>query len=78
MKIMEKIATLCHPPPPRPPPLQVKKGMGWSGGLTLYTFTKKKKFPGLPNLGAQIRCAQNWYTTVQMNRNTLVVAIFSN
>ena len=24
-------------------------------------------FPGLPNLGAQIRCAQNRYTTVQMD-----------
>ena len=24
-------------------------------------------FPGLPNLGAQIRCAQNWYIVVQTN-----------
>ena len=26
---------------------------------------QKKCFLGLPNLGTQIRCAQNWYTTVQ-------------
>ena len=24
-------------------------------------------FPGLPNLGFQIRCAQNWYTTDQID-----------
>ena len=28
-------------------------------------FHKKKSFPGLPNLGAQIRCPQNRYNTVQ-------------
>ena len=28
---------------------------------------KKKKFPGLTNLGTLIRCAQNWYTAVQMD-----------
>ena len=32
----------------------------------MFTFTIKN-FPGLPNLGTPIRCAQNWYTTVQMN-----------
>ena len=30
----------------------------------MFTFTKFF-FPGLPNLDAQIRCAQNQYTPVQ-------------
>ena len=30
----------------------------------MVAFTKSF-FPGLPNLGAQIRCAQNWYSAVQ-------------
>ena len=34
------------------------------------TFTKKN-FPGLHNLGAQIRCAQSWYVTVQMDLKNL-------
>ena len=32
----------------------------------MFTFTKNV-FPGLPYLGAQIRCAQNQYTTAQMD-----------
>ena len=32
--------------------------------ISIFTLIKKF-FPGLPNLGAQIRCAQNWYTAVQ-------------
>ena len=31
----------------------------------MFTFTIKSYFPGLPNLGAQIRCAQNQYTAFQ-------------
>ena len=31
----------------------------------MFTFTIKSYFPGLPNLGAQIGCAQNQYTAVQ-------------
>lgn len=30
----------------------------------IYIYFDKKKFPGVPNLNAQIRCAQNWYTPV--------------
>ena len=30
-------------------------------------FHEKTFFPSLPNLGAQIKCAQNWYTAVQMD-----------
>ena len=30
----------------------------------MFTFTKNI-FPGLPNLGSHIRCAQNQYTAVQ-------------
>ena len=33
--------------------------------LSMSTFTKKK-FPSLPNLGCQIRCAQNQYAAVQL------------
>ena len=33
----------------------------------LYLFSQKKFSPGLPNLGAQIKCAQNRYTAVQTN-----------
>ena len=34
----------------------------------IYVYIHKKSFfPGLPNLEAQIRCAQNWYTAVQMD-----------
>ena len=33
----------------------------------LCLFYKKKKFPGLTNLGTLFRCAQNWYTAVQMD-----------
>lgn len=33
----------------------------------LCLFYKKKKFPDLTNLGTLIRCAQNWYTAVQMD-----------
>ena len=33
--------------------------------MSKFTFTKHFFFPGLPNLGAQIRCAQNWYPAVQ-------------
>ena len=29
----------------------------------------KNFFPDLPNLDAQIRCAQNWYTSVQTDLN---------
>ena len=40
----------------------------------LFAFTspppsrkkKNKKNPGLPSCGTEIRCAQNWYATVQM------------
>ena len=39
----------------------------------LFAFTsppppekKTKKNPGLPSCGTEIRCAQNWYATVQM------------
>ena len=39
----------------------------------LFAFTspplpkkKNKKKPGLPSCGTEIRCAQNWYATVQM------------
>ena len=32
----------------------------------MFTFTKKN-FPGLPNLGTQIRGAQNRYTAVQID-----------
>ena len=40
----------------------------------LFAFTsppppekkKTKKKPGLPSCGTEIRCAQNWYATVQM------------
>ena len=38
----------------------------------MFTFTKKN-FPGLPNLSTQIRCAQNWYTTVQIDPKYLLV-----
>ena len=31
----------------------------------LWLLSRKMFFPGLHNLGAQIRCAQNWYITVQ-------------
>ena len=33
----------------------------------LYLLSENKFFPGLPNFGAQIRCAQNWYTVLQMD-----------
>ena len=33
----------------------------------MITFTKKNFLSGLPNLGAQISCAQSWYTTVQID-----------
>ena len=48
-------------------------------GCTLFWYAKKKVFarnwflfrrsffPGLPNLGSQIRCAQNRYTAVQID-----------
>ena len=33
----------------------------------MITFTKKNFLSGLPNLGAQISCAQSRYTTVQID-----------
>ena len=33
----------------------------------MFILQKKNKFPGLTNLGTLIRCAQNWYTAVQMD-----------
>ena len=33
--------------------------------ITMSTFTKKKISPGLPNLVAQNRCAENWYMAIQ-------------
>ena len=33
----------------------------------LCLLSRNKFFPGLPNFRAQIRCAQNWYTAVQMD-----------
>ena len=35
----------------------------------LCLFSQKKIFPGLRNLGAQIRCVQNRYTAVQTEHN---------
>ena len=35
--------------------------------ISMFAFTHKRKFPGLPNLGAQIRYAKNRYTAVQMH-----------
>ena len=35
--------------------------------ILMFILQKKKKFPGLTNLGTLIRCAQNWYTAVQMD-----------
>ena len=31
----------------------------------LYLLSQKKYFPGIPNLGAQIRCDRNLYMAVQ-------------
>ena len=31
----------------------------------IFVYFHKIFFLGLPNLGTQIRCAQNWYTAVQ-------------
>ena len=42
----------------------------------MFTFTKKSPPPGLPNLGAQIRYAQNQYTTVQMDLKYPLLASF--
>ena len=33
----------------------------------MFAFTHKKKFPGFPNSGAQIKCSKNRYTAVQMD-----------
>ena len=33
--------------------------------ISMFTFTKKVFSPGLPDLGAQIRCAHNRYPAVQ-------------
>ena len=40
----------------------------------MFTFTKMF-YSGLPNLVAQIRCAQNWYTTVQTDLKYPLVII---
>ena len=32
--------------------------------ISMLSFIKKNSPPGLPNLGTQIRCAQNRYTAV--------------
>ena len=37
----------------------------------MFSFTQKF-FPGLANLGAQIRCAQNLYTALQMDLKYLL------
>ena len=37
--------------------------------ISMFTFANFF-FPGLPNLGAKIRCAQNRYTAVQTDPNT--------
>ena len=36
-------------------------------GKYLNEISHKKISSGLPVLGTQIRCAQNWYTAVQMD-----------
>ena len=42
--------------------------------ISMFTFTKKK-FPGLTVLGAQVRCAQNWYIAVQIDLKYPLVVI---
>ena len=49
--VTSKICLLSPAPPPPPPPSRKKQN---------------KKKTGLPSCGTEIRCAQNWYATIQM------------